>query len=142
MTEAAKVRLVVLIPALLLGAFIFSFFHRVWADYWLSRDAEQTTAVITGERSHGVVDYRYSAGAREYTGRSQRNWAEEKSRNLTVGQQSTAFYSSSRPWLSSLEPPAFPPSGTMVMVVALGMELLFVTTLVKPKGRWALNIRT
>lgn len=137
MKKRNQVRLVMLFPTIMLGGFIFSFFHICWTDFWLTQDAARTTAIITGEKSHGVVAYKYTVGGNEFVGQSQRS--RDESQKTAVGGQAPVYVSSSRPWLSSLEVPAFPPSGTPVVVIALLIEVLFVLTVVNPKGKWALR---
>jgi hypothetical protein len=107
---------------------------RIWrTHYWLVVDGKQGTAVVTRERSHGVVDYRYSISGRDYTGRSQRNWEEKKYRNAPVGGESVVFFSSSRPWLSSLETPCFPIRGWPFTFIVLLVEVVIVTVLVRAR---------
>jgi hypothetical protein len=150
MTEAVKkkrdewiVRFGLLAMAILFGySFIFGLLYANWKHYWLTVDAKQTMAVVTDElwSGHGVVDYKYTVNQNEYTGRSTRNWEQEKYRNVGVGQESTVFYSFSHPWLSSLETPQFPQSGTIILLIALPIEFLLIITVVNPRSAWALNV--
>ena len=135
-------RLGLLGMAIVLGySFIFrTMLFPSWTHYWLTKDAAQTMAVVTEQHSHGVVDYKYSIGATKFTGRSQCNWEQEKYREVGVGQESIVFYSSSHPWLSSLETPQFPRSGTIVLLIALPIEFFLIMTAVNPRSVWALNI--
>jgi hypothetical protein len=98
--------------------------------YWLKKDAKRGTAIITEQRQHGVVEYRYTVDQHEYTGRSQRNQEQEKYRNVGPGEESPVYFSASHPWLSSLEVPVFPPrstlfylAGPLVLAVAAIMSL-------------------
>jgi hypothetical protein len=149
MTDAAKTkrdewitRIGLLAMATLLGySFIFrTLLYPNWTHYWLTKDATQTMAMVTKEHYHGVVDYKYSIGTREYTGRSQTNWEQEKYRNVGVGQKSIVFYSFSHPWLSSLETPQFPRSGTIILLIALPIEIFLIITVINPRSAWAMNI--
>ncbi len=127
--------------AIFLGyAFIVAELYGNWIHYWLTKDAREATAVVTKELSHGVVDYKYSVGANEYTGRSQRNWEQEKYRNIGIGQKSILFYSSSHPWLSSLETPQFPRPGLIVLLIALPIEFFLIVTVINPRSPWAMSI--
>ena len=118
MTYAARkrrdewiVRIGLLAMAVFFGySFIFKFIYCARTQFWLTVDAKQTMALITKEREHGVVDYKYSIAGKEYNGISQRNWEQEKYRDVGVGQKSVVFYSSCHPWLSSLTTPNFPPA--------------------------------
>jgi hypothetical protein len=122
-------------------SFIFvNLIYPNWIHFWLHRDAIQTTAIITGTHQHGVVDYSYQIGEKEFTGRSQRNWELEKYRNVGIGQTSIAFYSASHPWLSSLESPQFPRSGTIMLFVTIPIELLLIVTVINPRSSWAMNV--
>src|SRR4051794_24312837 len=76
-----------------------------WECYWLTRDAKQGMAIVTKERQHGLVEYRYMVEQREYTGESQRNHEQEKYRNVHLGEESLVYFSASHPRLSSLETP-------------------------------------
>ena len=103
--------------------FLFASGKAFWVCYWLTRDAKQSTAVLTREHEHGVVSYRYTVNQHEYSGSSQRN-GDERYRNIQVGQESIVFFSVSHPWISSLETPFFPPKATPFFILAL----LFLTS--------------
>jgi hypothetical protein len=149
MTEAVKkkrdewiTRIGLLAMAIFFG---YSFIFRTllfpnWTHYWQTKDATQTIAMVTKKHSHGVVDYKYRIGTTGYTGRSQQNWEQEKYRDVGVGQESIVFYSFSHPWLSSLETPQFPRSGTILLLIALPIEIFLMITVVNPRSAWALNI--
>jgi hypothetical protein len=128
------VRAGVLVFVFILGRAIFGFLEGERIGYWLKRDAQQGMATIAKERQHGVVDYKYSVDGQNYTGISQRNWDIEKYRYVGVGQESIVYYSSSHPWLSSLETPQFPTTGTIFLLMATPLEcmLLFMAILPGP----------
>jgi len=111
-----------------------------WKGYWLTRDGVMATAVITAEHSKGLVDYKYTVDGREFAGSGDRNWKEEKYRNVHPGDECILYYSSSHPSISSLRPPEFPPSGLPAIIVALAMEFFFVATIINPRGSFALNL--
>ena len=91
-------------------------------------------AMLTKEREHGIVEYKYSVDGRNYTGISQRNWDIVKYREVPVGQESIVYYSASHPWLSSLETPMFPTRATIFLLIASPFEcmLLFMAILPGP----------
>jgi hypothetical protein len=133
MNENAKVRLLLLIPALVAGVFIFQIGRDVWRHHWLVSDAAPTRALITNKHSRGVVDYQYTVDEREYAASIRTHWDVEKFARARIGEESVAFYSTSHPWLSSLETADFPKPGWATMAVALGLELFFVLVIFKPK---------
>ncbi len=104
---------------IVLAYFLIYAIRVFWMSYWLAADGEQSIALITKERAHGVVSYRYSANDHEYTGASQRNWENERYRNVHTGQESIVYFSASHPWISSLETPCFPPRTTLLHVLVL-----------------------
>ncbi len=118
--------------ACLLGHAIFQFLEGERIGYWLKRDAEQGIATITKEREHDVVEYKYNVDGQNYTGISQRNWDNEKYRDVGVGQESIMFYSSSHPWLSSLQTPQFPTTGTIFLLIASPFECLLLFWAILP----------
>jgi hypothetical protein len=133
MSKPNQIRLFMLIPTVMLGRFIISFFHTCWVAFCLTQGAGQTTAIITNERSHGVVDYTYTVESSQYVGHSQRG----RDQGAAVGGQTLVYFSSARPWLSSLQTPSFPPSGALFMLIPLSIEFLLVMTVINPKGKWA-----
>jgi hypothetical protein len=111
------VGLIALVYFLAVGIKVF------WTSYWLAKDAKQSSALITKERSYRVVDYSYSVDDRQYTGSSRRNWENEKYRNVFTGEQSIVYFSASHPWISSLETPLFPPRTALFY----GLVILFLS---------------
>ena len=133
---------VLLLPAIALGYFIASMAWRWRTDYWVLADGQPSMALITGESwaGHGVVDYEYEVHRTKYTGRSQKNWREEKYRRVGLGGKSIVYFSTSHPWLSALDRPETVGVGwPVVVLVVLPIELFFVVTLVAPKSKWALR---
>ncbi len=106
------------LPAVVVIAYVLAGGARAfWSCYWLTTEAKQSIAMIAKEHAHGVVDYKYSVRQQEYKGTSQRHWEQEKYRNVHVGEESIVFFSSSRPWISSLETPSFPPRMTLFFII-------------------------
>ena len=89
--------------ALLFAGMIFGICRNCWHDFWISLDAAQTKATIITERSHGVYDYQYLVNGIQYVGHGQRGG--NLDRNAHLGGQTFVYFSSSHPWLSSLEMP-------------------------------------
>jgi hypothetical protein len=128
--------------ALVVGC-VLAMFSVAWWEYcWLIVDGRRGVAVVTEEHSHGIVDYEYVVKGVQYTGRSQRNWDEEKYRNVGVGQKSIVFFSASHPWLSSLETP-FCPSAPLVLFSAclLFYEIKYVCGVIRDVPFWVGKIR-
>src|SRR5690242_833829 len=100
---ASLLRFIVLIPMVGLGIPICSYTHRVWTDYWLSKDAKQAAAVILQAHPKRVFDYKYTVDGKDYSGTSWRDWEDEKIHALKVGEQTAVLFSSSHPWLSSMQ---------------------------------------
>jgi len=135
-----QVRIVMLIPAFILGGFIFSFVHTGWINFWLAKDPGQTQARIINELSHGVVAYKYTVNNTEYSGQSQRS--RDKNEAAHVGEEAPVIFSISHPWLSSLQQPVFPVGGIwgiLMLVITLLIESMLIATIINPKGRWSFN---
>jgi hypothetical protein len=113
-----------------------------WEYYWLIIDGQPDVAVITEEHSHGIVDYRYTVDDHYYTGRSHRNCDEKKYEDVPVGGTSVVFFSSSHPWISSLETP-FCPSAPLILfsVCLLFYEIKYLFGVVKDIPFWARRLR-
>ena len=130
--QVLMLRLGVLFMAFMLGRAIFGFLEGERIGYWLKRDAQQSMATITKEREHDAVDYKYRVDGQDYTGTDQRNWDIEKYRNVGVGQQSIVYYSASHPWMSSLQTPQFPTTGTIFLLMACPFECLLLFLAILP----------
>lgn len=113
-------------------SFIFKISYEMWTEYWLSIDAKQTTALVTKVRGQGVY-YNYDINGKEYYNHSQRNWEHD----VSEGQESAVFYSSSHPWLSSVTTPEFQPLGIIVILISLVAELVLVMGAIDPS--WAIQ---
>jgi hypothetical protein len=133
-----------LVAATLLAvSFLWPDARHSWVNYWLLQDSQQGLAVVTDEYwgGHDVVDYKYIVNQKEYTGRSPRNWENEKYRNVQVGGESVVYFSASHPWLSLLHKPTRVVEVWPITLLILLVEFLFVMTIVNPKGKWAMNIK-
>jgi hypothetical protein len=129
-----------LIPALIVASFLFSFIRADWINFWLTTDFRKTQSTIVNQLSHGVVAYTYVVNNKEYSGQSQRDPSRYPVAN--IGDKTTVNYSLSHPWLSSLQEPVFPAGGfwgIFVLIVGLMIESLVVATIINPTGRWALK---
>lgn len=136
------VRWALIIPAVLLGSFLYGQARMSWISYWLMTDGRQGVAIVTNElwSGHDVVDYKYTVDQREYRGRSQRNWEDPKYSHVGIGQESVVYFSPSHPWLSLLYKPRTLIVGLPVLVVALLMESLFIITIINPRSNYAMNL--
>jgi len=111
-------------------------------SYWLLRDAQKGTALVTKElwSGHNAVGYKYVVEGREYAGRGGRNWDDPKYRDAKVGQESVVYFSASHPWLSQLSMPRAVMEGAPVILIVLGLELFAITTIIKPTSGWAFSV--
>ncbi len=139
----SKERLWALFIALLLGYyFVISPIHQVWRDHWLVTDRREGTAMITKEHwaGHGVVVYEYRVGGTVYTGQDRRNRRDSRSAYAMPGETSTVYYSTSHPWISSLDPPDHVGIGGLPVVALVWLlEACLLITVLNPESKWALN---
>src|SRR5256885_10490726 len=100
-------RIAAMILAIALGQFLYLRIREAWTSYWLLRDAQKSTALVTKElwSGHGAVGYKYVVDGKENLGHGGRNWDDPKYRNVKVGQESVVYFSASHPWLSQLSMP-------------------------------------
>ena len=87
--------------------FIIGPAQEAWSNYWLVKDGQEGTAIVSKELSsgHNVVRYRYRVNQMEYTGQDSRSWQDPKYANVLVGERAPVYFSSSHPWLSALNRP-------------------------------------
>jgi hypothetical protein len=140
MSKKNQVRIVMLIPALIVAGFLFSFVRTDWINFQLMIDLKKTQAIIVNQLSHEVVVYTYIVNNKNYSGQSQGDPSKYPVAN--IGDKTVVYYSPSHPWLSSLQEPVFPVGGIwgiFVLTVGVLIESLIVATILNPKGRWALK---
>jgi hypothetical protein len=137
MSRRNQVRLIMLIPTFIVGKLIASTLVFCWTSFLLTEDSIQTQATIAAELSHGVVQYKYTVGDKQYVGQSQPN--RERGGNTQVGGVVRVNYCPHHPSLSSLQDPVFPPSQVFLLIIALPVEFFFIATVINPKGKWALK---
>jgi len=129
--------------ALLLGYyFVLGPARTLWLNYWLIRDGEQGSAVITKAHwaGHGVFIYRYRVNQKTYTGQDHRSYQNRKYANVMAGDETVVYFSSSHPWLSAINmPQGVMFEGLPVVLLAWMFMFLFTATALNPKGRWALS---
>jgi hypothetical protein len=130
-----------LVLALALCLFLFWWARDARTNYWLLRDAQQGTALVTKEHwsGHDNVAYKYVVDQREYVGQSSRNWKD--SRKVQVGERTVVYFSASHPWLSLLYMPETVLVGLPVITLVLVLEVFAMITFIKPTSRWAFNWR-
>lgn len=100
MPAVARIGLIVAFAAALLFV-IQSIIRHAWIDYWLLRDGQPGTAVVTANGAHGDRSYIYSVARHHYTGHDRHplNQAEP-----ILPYQTSVFFSASHPWISGLRP--------------------------------------
>jgi hypothetical protein len=142
--QSFRQRWVLLVPLIVLGYFIVSLAWQWRADYWVLADGRPGMALVTGMSwaGHGVVDYEYEVDGTRFTGRGQRNWSEEKYRNVRPGNKSVVYFSASHPWLSALDRPKALATGWPVVLVALPVALFLLTTVMNPRSKRASDTST
>jgi hypothetical protein len=128
-----------LIVAVFLGYFLVGTALYSWTSYWILKDGQAGTAIITKDlwSGHNAVGYRYKVNNREYTGKDRRNWQDARYRNALVGQESIVYFSTSHPWLSGLNRPRTGLEGLPVVLIALILGVFAVVTIIDPKRGWA-----
>jgi hypothetical protein len=137
------VRFPVSIGVLFVGWFLIGEARDMWTRYWLLKDGQQETAVVTYEHARNVVDYSYRVGGREYKGTDRRRYLRERHEyvNVRLGGHAVVYCSSSHPWLSSLTPPeSILPDGFLGVLLFLMLEIWFIITLINPNSRWAYKL--
>ena len=127
---------------LLLGYyFIIAPAREAWSNYWLLKDAQEGTAIVTKElwTGHNVVRYRYRVNQKEYTGQDFRSWQDPKYANVLVGEKAPVYFSSTHPWLSALNRPRALIEGLPVVILVWFLIALLVVTAINPSSRMALK---
>src|ERR1700734_87376 len=124
MSRRSQVRLVMLIPTFIVGSLIVSTLFSCWESFMLAENSSQTQATVVAELSHGVLQYKYTIGDKQYTGQSQP--ARSQGGNVQLGELMRVNYCPHHPSLSSLQDPVFPPSQVFLLIIALPMEFLFI----------------
>jgi len=132
-------RFIVLIPMVLTAIPICLWGHRVWTDHWLARDAQPTSAIITGIHTKRVYDYSYTAGGKNYSGSSQREWEDDRDHLLQAGESTTVLISASHPWLSSMLTKRVAWAGLPFTLLLLLIESFLLAVIIDPYGKWAIT---
>jgi hypothetical protein len=84
------------------------------------------------------VGYEYVVDQKHYSGRSGRNWKDQK--EVQVGEESVVYFSASHPWLSLLYMPQTVLEGLPVIIIVLVLEAFAVITIIRPKSGWAFSL--
>ena len=113
-----------------------------WLNYWILKDGQTGTALVTGYSwgGHGHVDYLYAVDQKEYTGRGRRDWRDARYSGVGPGQHCPVYFSASHPWLSALYRPDTVPVALPVGLLILLLQSCAVATLINPMNRWALPL--
>jgi hypothetical protein len=101
-------RIFALIIAMLLGHFfIVVQAQDTWKKYWILKDGQQGTAIVTKVlwTGHNAVAYKYQFNQTEYEGEGARNHQDPRYAHVMAGEQSIVYFSASHPWLSLLNRP-------------------------------------
>lgn len=126
-----KTRIAFCVPALLL-VMLTSWLRNAYISYWVLNDG----AVITVEGNKGKVYYTYSVAGVTYSGRSLRDWRDERYSQVVIGDRSPMWYSISHPWLSSLPKPESLASGLPLLIIFLPLELFFLFVIFGVADHW------
>jgi hypothetical protein len=99
-------RLVGLILILFSGQFFSSLGVHQRNAYWLRTDMEQGRAVLMKKAwsGHGAFDYRYSVSQEKHRGVGRPDWRQKPAPR--IGDIVPVYFSTSHPWISSLEKPS------------------------------------
>src|SRR5437588_4539877 len=134
-------RIAALILAIGLRQFLHLRVREAWTSYWLLKDAQKDTALVTKElwSGHKAVGYKYVVNGRQYAGHGGRNWDDPKYRDAKVGQESVVYFSASHPWLSQLSMPRTILEGPPVVLIVLGLELFAIVNVLNTTTEWAFS---
>lgn len=110
-------------------------------NYWLLRDGKRGVAVVLKDHlSHGRIEYRYRVNQHVYTGQDIRSWQNPKYANVTAGEESIVYFSSSHPWLSAINLPRGVMFEGLPVVLFIWLILVgLIIAAVKPSSNWALD---
>ena len=140
-----------IVLSVLLGySFVVQPVQLSWTEYWLRKDGQQGTGIVTdmGWTGHGGIAYRYRVNQEEYTGTDSvtryNHGHGDMSPPAVAGQHLAVYFSASHPWLSRLSRPDRPnvwvPHGLPLLVGIWVLVGLLILTAIKPNGRWALGL--
>ena len=127
--------------AIALGQFLLLRVRSAYTNYWLLRDAQNGTAIVTKDlwSGHNAVGYKYVVDQKQYSGHSGRNWQDQKYSKVQVGEESVVYFSTSHPWLSLLYMPRAVLEGLPVIIIVVVLEAFAVGTIINPKSGWAFD---
>jgi len=138
-----QTRLFMLVPALVGGWLLSRNALASWTDSWVAKDGRQATATIGSRGPKGGASYTYEVEGQRYTGSGY------SSRCKSV--ECPLYYSTSHPWLSTLEAPALSgaPVWTFVLtfflpppkILLVALEIMFIATIINPSSRWGLRLQ-
>ena len=135
LVQVLILRLTLCIPLVLLGRFLVVWTHtHLWTAGWLVADRGQSTAVITEVfQPKRSVAYQYAVNGKTYTGFD--TYAEENGKywKPSLGEKCTVYFSSSHPWLSSLQDKTELASGLPAVIVGFIMESFIVWMIINPR---------
>jgi hypothetical protein len=123
------------IPIFFLGRYIYNYGHNVWADYWLRKDGQTVSVLITQTYPKHRKEYTYTVDGKKYTGTDIRGWEAERSHELQVGDSTLATVSASHPWFSSLQTVHWRWTALPLAVLFLLFEFFLLAVVFDPSGR-------
>jgi len=106
-------------------------------SYWILKDGQTGTAIVTDLGGHGARMYSYSVSQKTFKGRSDTNWNDPRYRDVQPGERCPVFFSASHPWLSLLHPPEIIPPGLPLVLLILLIESGAIATIINPRSRWS-----
>ena len=133
-----SVRFPASIGVVFLSLFLFGQARTVWRKYWLLRDGQQSTALVTWKYGHELVDYSFRANGKEYKGTDREKYVSQEHRyeDVTLGGEAVVYFSTSHPWLSSLaRPDSILPDGFLGVIVFLVFDILLIRLLIDPDSK-------
>ena len=122
---------------ILLGALLFIIARVWWANYWIIKDGQTGTALVTAFVRHSRAKYTYIAYQTTYSGISFRDRSSPPCSSDIWGTHCPIYFSASHPWLSRLYRPDSVIQGWPVALIALLIEVRALLTLLNPRSKWA-----
>ena len=113
-----------------------------WLNYWILKDGQTGTALVTGSYwgGHGNMKYLYTVNEKQYTGHSLPNWKDARYRSVLIGEHCPVYFSRSHPWLSVLYQPEVVFDALPFALIVLLLQSCAVITIINPKSRWAFRL--
>ena len=127
---------------ILLGVLLFIIARVWWANYWIIKDGQTGTALVTAFVRHNIAEYTYIVHQTGYRGSSFRDRSSPQCTGDIWGRHCPVYFSASHPWLSRLYRPDGVMQGWPVVLIALLIEVRALVTLLNPRSKWAFSFGT